>query len=158
MKKQVGVVLGTAFAIAWQAVAGNVVDIKNAAFERTESDGYPSGWSRGANWHGERSGHNGSGGIVYETDKVPVEGRQHVRQKVALRPGKRYRFSGLVKTKDLAIERKTNALGITVYISGFNAQGKQVFGAAAKPFVQGTRDWVKVEGITSEIPDDVVDV
>ena len=46
--------------------AGTPVTLENAGFEKTGKDGYPVGWSRHPNWHGERAGHNGSGGLVFE--------------------------------------------------------------------------------------------
>ena len=48
------------------AFAGATVDLKNAGFEETDRNGYPVGWSRHPSWHGERAGHNGSGGLVFE--------------------------------------------------------------------------------------------
>ena len=49
-------------------------------------------------WHGERIGHNGSGGLVYEcSDIAKAKGREHVRQRVKLQPGKRYRLTASVK-------------------------------------------------------------
>lgn len=158
MKKAVKITIGIALAAVFQSMAAGVVDIRNAAFEQTDPDGYPVGWKKLKNWHGERSGHNGSGGIVYECSDISKASREHVRQKIRLQPGKRYRLSGLVKTENLVTERKSGALGMTVYISGFNAKGKQIFGCAAQPFVSGTsKDWVKVEGLTAEVPEEVVE-
>lgn len=159
MKRIVCGAVCATFAAVLQSMAGGVVEIKNASFEHVGTNGYPKGWSECRNWNGERNGHNGSGGIVYEcNDASKALHREHVRQKVCLQPGKRYRISGLIKTTDLATERKSKALGITVYICGFNAEGKSIFSAVARPFVSGTsKDWVKVEGITAEVPDGVVE-
>ena len=148
-----------AIAFVWQSMAAGVVSIRNAAFEQVDANGYPVGWEKKANWHGERIGHNGSGGIVYECGDIKKASREHVRQKISLKPGKRYRISALVKTEGIVTERKSSALGVTAYISGFNAKGKQIFGCAAHPFVSGTsKDWVKVEGESGEVPDEAVDV
>jgi hypothetical protein len=159
MKRTVFNAFGVVVAVVLQSMAGGVVEINNASFEQVGANGYPKGWSECRNWHGERNGHNGSGGIVYECNDISKAfNREHVRQKVNLQPGKRYRISGLVKTMNLVTERKSNSLGITVYICGFNADGKIVFSTVARPFVKGTsKDWVKVEGITAEVPDGVVE-
>ena len=159
MNRAVKAVTGVAFVAALQLMGAGVVDIKNASFEQVGADGRPKGWSECRNWHGERNGHNGSGGIVYECNDISKAlHREHVCQKVVLQPGKRYRFSALVKTVGLVTERKSKALGITVYIFGSNAEGKKIFSAVARPFVNGTsKDWVKVEGLTQEVPDGVVE-
>ena len=151
------VLLGAAFPLA--LFAKGVVEIRNAAFEQVGTNGYPVGWNASPNWHGERIGHNGSGGLVYEcADIKKAKGREHVRQRVKLQPGKRYRLTASVKAMDLKPERKTTALGLTAYISGFDAKGKQVFGVAALPFVSGTsKDWVSVSGLSAEVPDGVVE-
>ena len=141
------------------AFAGGVVELRNSSFEQVGTNGYPVGWSKCPNWHGERIGHNGSGGMVYEcADAAKAKGREHVRQKIKLEPGKRYRLVAYVKTMDIVTERKSKNLGLTAYISGFDAKGKQIFGAAATPFVSGTsKDWVKRECLTAEVPDGVVE-
>ena len=159
MKRTVFNAFGVVIAAVFELTAAGVVDIRNASFEQVGTNGYPKAWSESRNWHGERNGHNGSGGIVYECNTASKAfNREFVQQKVCLQPGKRYRFSGLVKTMDIKPERKSKALGISVYICGFNAEGKKVFGAVARPFVQGTsKDWVKVDGLTVEVPDSVVE-
>ena len=159
MKVKGKVALALAFAMAGHAFAGGVVEIGNASFEQVGTNGYPVGWSVCPNWHGERIGHNGSGGIVYEcADARKAKGRENVRRRIMLQPGKRYRLTAYVKAMDLKPERKTDALGLTAYMSGFDAKGKQIFGAAALPFVNGTsKDWVKVKCLTAEVPDGVME-
>ena len=140
------------------ASAGGVVELRNASFEHVGTNGYPVGWSACPNWHGERIGHNGSGGMVYEcADSAKAKGREHVRQKIRLQPGKRYRLVAYVKTMDIVTERKSKNLGLTAYMCGFDAKGKQIFGAAT-PFVNGTsKDWVRRECLTAEVPDGMVE-
>ena len=158
MKRYINTAVALSLAVVWQSMAAGTVSIRNAAFEQVDANGYPVGWEKKPNWRGERNGHNGSGGIVYECGDISKASREHVRQKIRLQPGKRYRISALVKTEGIVTERKSSALGITVYMSGFNAKGKQIFGCAAQPFVSGTsKDWVKVDGVSAEVPDEVVD-
>ncbi len=151
------VLLGVAFPLA--LFAKGVVEMRNASFEQVGTNGYPVGWNASPNWHGERIGHNGSGGLVYECKNIAkAKGREHVRQRVKLQPGKRYRLTASVKAMDIVPERKSTALGLTAYLSGFDAKGKQIFGVAALPFVSGTsKDWVTVSGLSAEVPDGVVE-
>ena len=148
----------TALLMSLAALGGSVVEIRNSSFEQVGTNGYPVGWSACPNWRGERIGHNGSGGMVYEcADIAKAKGREHVRQKIRLQLGKRYRLVAYVKTMDIVTERKSKDLGLTAYMCGFDADGKQIFGAAA-PFVNGTStDWVKRECLTAEVPDGVVE-
>ena len=55
---------GVAFPVLF--AAGKPLELKNAVFEQVDKRGYPVGWSRHPNWHGEKAGHNGSGGFVFE--------------------------------------------------------------------------------------------
>ena len=55
--------------------AGKPLELKTAGFEQVDKCGYPVGWSRHANWHGEKAGHNGSSGFVFECSETkPVKG------------------------------------------------------------------------------------
>ena len=58
------VVVAAMCAMCAAVFAGAPVELVNAGFEQTGKGGYPVGWSRHPNWHGERAGHNGSGGRV----------------------------------------------------------------------------------------------
>ena len=140
---------------SWTLFAGKPVELVNSAFEQVDAKGVPVGWSRHANWHAERAGHNGSGGYVYTCTNAAMwrGGRPH--QDVKLTPGKRYLFSALVKADGLKTERSAHGIGL--YIEGWNASNKWVWGAQSKPMVNGrSRDWVKVQGLTREVPDDLV--
>ena len=77
-------------------------------------------------------------------------------QEVVLKPGKRYDFSALIKADNLVTQRKSPYQGLTIYVEGYDAKGKWMFGDTARPAVAGTSaDWVKVEGVTREIPEGV---
>ena len=150
-----------AFALCVIGIAANAanipVELQNAGFEQVDKKGYPVGWSRHKDWRGERCGHNGSGGIVFERNATtPSKGRPS--QKIEVQPGKRYYFSALVKAENIVTDRKSPAKGMTLYLEGFNADKKWLFGTMARPCVSGTSgDWVKVEGLTRKIPEGVKD-
>ncbi len=149
--------VGSALLLA--AFAGEPVKLQNAGFEQVDASGYPLGWSKHPLWHGERAGHNGSGGIVYECASQEEAKKKSGRpgQRIELKPGKRYYISALVKTTKIVTERKTPAQGISIYIEGYDAKGKWRFGRIANPCVSGTtKDWVKVEAVTREVPDGIV--
>ena len=136
--------------------AGKPLELKNAGFEQVDKRGYPVGWSRHANWHGEKAGHNGSGGFVFECSEAkPVKGGRP-QQEIKIEAGKRYYISALVRAEKLKTERKTHAQGLSFYLEGFNAEGKWAFDAASRTCVNGTTDWVKLEAITREVPDGIV--
>lgn len=136
--------------------AGEVVELKNAGFEETGKNKYPVGWSRHPDWHGERAGHNGSGGLVFECSEGKKQKRGRPQQEVFLKAGRRYYVSVLVKTTDIVTERKTPAQGVGIYLDCYGADGKWKFGGSPRVFVNGTsEDWTKVEFITREVPDGI---
>ena len=142
---------------ALPAWAGKPVEIQNSAFEQVGKDGVPVGWRAHPNWHAERAGHNGSGGYVFECTDAKKRRGGRPSQIVKLEPGKRYLFSALVRADGLTTERKTAAQGIGLYVEGYNASNKWVFGAQSKPMASGkNRDWTKVTGLTRVIPEDCV--
>ena len=142
--------------IAGAVFAGVPVELKNAGFHQTDGKGGAIGWSHHPNWHAEKAGHNGSGALVWECaseSEVKIGGPG---QEVVLKPGKRYDFSAIIKADNLVTQRKSPYQGLTIYVEGYDAKGKWMFGDTARPAVAGTSaDWVKVEGLTREIPEGV---
>ena len=136
--------------------AGTPVALENAGFEKTGKDGYPVGWSRHPNWHGERAGHNGSGGLVFECAKGEGQKKGRPQQTVKLEAGKRYHVSALVKADGLVTERNTDAHGLGIYLEGYGADGKWKFGGGPRRFARGNADWKKIEFITKPVPEGVV--
>ena len=136
--------------------AGTPVALTNAGFEKRGKDGYPVGWSRHPNWHGERAGHNGSGGLVFECAAGAKQAKGRPQQEVKLEAGKRYRVSALVKADGLRTERDTDALGMGIYIEGYDANGKWIFGGRSRRLARGNTDWKKVEFVTKPVPEGVV--
>ena len=148
------VLLAVAGLMAVEMFAGEPVELKNAGFHQTDGKGGAVCWSHHPNWHAEKAGHNGSGAIVWECaseSEVKIGGPG---QEVKLKPGKRYDFSALIKADNLVTQRKSPYQGLTIYVEGYDAKGKWMFGDTARPAVAGkSADWVKVEGLTREIPD-----
>ena len=135
---------------------GGPIPIENAGFEVVDGKGYPVGWSRHPNWHGERAGHNGSGGFVFACAEGAARRRGNPRQEVRLETGKRYRLSALVRTENVVTERKTSAQGISICLDCFDANGKWVFSSIARPMLNGTtEDWRRLETVSKVIPDNV---
>lgn len=160
MKQQIKVI---AFALCGIGIAANAahipVELVNAGFEQVDEDGYPKGWRKHKDWHGERCGHNGSGGIVFERNATTL-GKKGGRpsQKIKVEAGKRYYFSALVKTENIVTDRKSQAKGVTLHLEGYKENNKWLFGTLARPAVSGTsKDWVKVEGVTPKMPEGIKD-
>jgi hypothetical protein len=160
MKQQIKVIAFALCGIGFAANAANVpVELVNAGFEQVDKDGYPVGWRKHKDWHGERCGHNGSGGIVFERHATTL-GKKGGRpsQKIKVEAGKRYYFSALVKTENIVTDRKSPAKGVTLHLEAYNEKGKWQFGRFAAPAVSGTsKAWVKVEGITPKMPEGIKD-
>ena len=136
--------------------AGAPVELKNAGFHQTDGKGGAVGWSHHPNWHAEKAGHNGSGALVWECASESEIKNGGPGQEVTLKPGKRYDFSAIIKADNLVTQRKSPYQGLTIYVEGYDAKGKWMFGDTARPAVAGTSsDWVKVEGVTREIPEGV---
>ena len=157
--RQAARVLGTALCAlcTFAGTAGEVVELRNAGFEETGKNKYPVGWSRHPDWHGERAGHNGSGGLVFECSAGKPQKKGRPQQKVTIKAGRRYYVSAIVKATDLVTERKSPAQGVGIYLDCYGADGKWKFGGGTRKFVSGTSDdWIKVEFITREVPDGIV--
>ena len=138
------------------ALAGVPVELKNAGFHQTDGKGGAVGWSHHPNWHAEKAGHNGSGALVWECASESEAKIGGPGQEVKLKPGKRYDFSAIFKPDGVITERKSIYQGLTLYVEGYDANGKWMFGDMARPPVAGKSDeWIKLEGMTREIPDGV---
>ena len=156
MKRIFSVACGLAVGVVFSGVP---VELKNAGFHQTDGNGGAVGWSHHPNWHAEKAGHNGSGALVWDCASENEIKSGGPGQEVALKPGKRYDFSALVKADGLVTQRKSPYQGLTICVEGYDANGKWMFGDTARPAVAGTSaDWVKVEGLTREIPDGVAKI
>ncbi|MDZ7619342.1 MAG: hypothetical protein U1E05_20270, partial [Patescibacteria group bacterium] len=143
------------FALAWLiAAAGARAEdapplVANASFEATVEDG-----PLPADWHGD--------GTVYARDtEVARTGGASLRyvnddpnryrlahQRVPLEPGRTYRYSGWVKTQDIAGPDS----GATFCIEWSGKDGKWLGGSYASG-ISGTEDWTLISGI-ARVPDD----
>ena len=126
-----GLIVGVSF-------AGVPVELKNAGFHETDGEGGAVGWSRHPNWHAEKAGHNGSGGMVWECASAAAFERGGPGQRVTLKPGKRYDFHALVKTEGVVTQRKSIYQGLTVCVECYGADGKMMFYDMARPTASGT--------------------
>lgn len=121
----------------------------NAGFEDAAQDAPVP-----ANWNGDRA-------VYARDDSVARTGKASLRyinddpkryrlcgQKAPVQPGRKYRFSVWVKTKDLAGKES----GATVCMEWQDQAGKWL-GGAYPDGIKGTRDWTKVEGFTRVPPE-----
>lgn len=132
---------------------GEFVDLRNPGFDVIEN-GKATGWSNaGPIWRFERgAGLNGSGGCVYEN----AAGKPTVRpsQKVKLVPGKKYKASALVKSRDLKVERpNSSGQGVTVLLTWYDKNGKWLGECQAAPAGKGTQDWHEISVVSRDIPE-----
>jgi len=154
MEKSFFVALGL---MSCAAFAGAPVELKNAGFHETDGKGGALGWTTHPNWHAEKAGHNGSGGMVWECAEESTFKRGGPGQRVTLKPGRRYDFSALVKVDGVVTQRKSIYQGLTVCVECYDANGKMMFYDMVRPTVNGTSDWTKMSGTTREIPDGVAE-
>lgn len=142
--------------VAGAVFAGVPVELTNAGFHETDGKGGAVGWTAHPNWHAEKAGHNGSGALVWECASESEIKNGGPGQEVVLKPGRRYDFSAIIKADNLVTQRKSPYQGLTIYVEGYDAKGKLMFGDTARPAVAGkSEDWIKVEGVTREIPEGV---
>ena len=65
MGKLIAMFCGALFA-AGMMFAGAPVELENLGFHQADGKGGAVGWTAHPNWHAEKAGHNGSGGMVWE--------------------------------------------------------------------------------------------
>lgn len=120
----------------------------NPSFEDIK-DGLPVGWSHvGRGMRAERGvGHNGSGGIVWES-KTPSAGQSACVQDVKVDAGRPYVFSCLVRTENF----KTTRGGACICMEWYDAQGKWMSGGYTHGFNEPNCDWTLLQSVTREIP------
>lgn len=124
------------------------VAVKNAAFDVIEGE-KAVGWSMSGKLlkAAKGVGHNGSPGLVWESAE-PSDVQSGAAQNIVLEPGEIYRFSALVRTENLKMERGTAAICIEWY----DAKGKWMAGDYSKTFRDANADWLQIEGVTRAIP------
>ena len=156
MRKRIAMFGGALFA-AGMMFAGAPVELENPGFHQTDGKGGAVGWTAHPNWHAEKAGHNGSGGMVWECANESVFKRGGPGQRVTLKPGRRYDFSALVKVDGVVTQRKSVYQGLTICVECYDANGKMMFYDMVRPTMNGTSDWTKMSGTTREIPDGVAE-
>ena len=128
-----------------------VVALLNPAFEDIKG-GKAVGWTvNGDAIRAERGvGHNGSGGIVWESSE-PAKEQFTCLQKVDVEREKAYKFSCLVKMENFKAGQ--NGYGAAICVEWYDAKGKWMAGGySEKRFVDRNRDWFQIDGVTQVIP------
>ncbi len=132
---------GDAEIFAFRRGGGALVD--NPGFEDGEL-----GWSISGRGYGVRAGvgRGGSKALAFDCadPKLPFI---LPKQVVEIKAGKRYRYSAWIRAEGL----KAKGHGASVCIEWHDRAGKHLGGAYVNG-VKGDSDWVKVEGVTSEMP------
>ena len=124
--------------------------LENMAFEDIQ-DGRPAGWTFfGQGFTAERGvGHNGSGGVVWESATPTAKPSGCVR-KIDLPRGRCYRFSCLVKMENFSIPGRG---GASMHLEWYDAKDKWMAGAhSEKDFNDRNTDWYIIGGVTKVIP------
>ena len=135
------VALGGAVACA-SAASGSVVD--NADFEKGEE-----AWRMKKAYSVQKgAGMNGTAALVYENAdaKLPYS---FPSQRIVLKKGEVYRFSAWIRTENLMPGKGSGAM---LGIEWSDAEGRHLGGAYSKA-LSGTRDWTRIEGVTTAVPE-----
>ena len=135
------VALGGAVACA-SAASGSVV--ANADFEKGEE-----AWRMKKAYSVQKgAGMNGTAALVYENAdaKLPYS---FPSQRIVLKKGEVYRFSAWIRTENLMPGKGSGAM---LGIEWSDAEGRHLGGAYSKA-LSGTRDWTRIEGVTTAVPE-----
>lgn len=127
--------------------------VKNGGFESI-LNGTAEHWSKPPahySWQAG-AGRNGTAGLCFDNDDPAFY--TFPGQRVALKPGKAYRYSVWVRTENLTGSES----GATICIEWYDRNGKWMGGSYANGVKGTTADWVKIEGITPGIPDEAVSI
>jgi len=142
--------LGLLIAAAWAGGAEPGANlVANPSFDEASNDAsFPDAWSGARAVYGlDRDvARTGRASLKYANDDA---GRYVLcSQPVELRPGRKYRFSAWVKTREIAGPES----GATLCIEWRGADGNWL-GGSYPSGVKGTRDWTRVVGVT-RVPDE----
>lgn len=137
------------------AVEADVIDIPNAAFDKagTAADPVP-GWKVSGNFKAiADAGHNGSGGLVWESEK-PTGSRHYAEYVFALEPGRAYRLSFLIMSESLA----GSVANCCVQWHGIDAATgkKHWLDGTYIALEKGSHGWTFKDGVTPLIPTNAV--
>jgi len=123
--------------------------VKNAAFEeRRPSAALPAEWSGDAKVYSCDAAGGRSGSAALKFVNADPQRYRLATQRVPLQPGRRYAYSGWVKTSDLRGEET----GATLCIEWQTREGKWLGGSYAHG-IKGTRDWTLITGI-AQVPEE----
>lgn len=137
------------------AAAVNAVPVKifNPSFERSD-DGKCVGWKLSPGMSvSPRAGHNGSGGLVWESAGPNIK-QDYAVQDIPFEHGKAYTYSVLVRTEGF----KSKKYGATISINWYDVKGKWIAGAYVKGVTEENSDWKLIRGVTRNIPENAAKV
>ena len=123
--------------------------IDNPSFEEIKN-GVPIGWRiTSGTMRAERgAGHNGSGGVVWESAE-PSKGQAACSAAIEIKRGYPYQFSCLVHTEKFVPGHRGTA---SICVEWYDANDKWMAGGYSKPFNDTNSDWVEIGGVTRDIP------
>lgn len=126
------------------------VTLVNSSFEDIR-DGKAEGWALTSGFRAEGGvGHNGSNGLVWESDTPVSERLVCATQEVTgWERGKAYRFSALMRTENFT----SGSRGAGVCLEWYDAKGKWLGGGYAQPVRERNADWFVIENSTREFPE-----
>ena len=118
--------------------------LNNPSFEEIK-DGKPVGWQTTNTIRAERGvGHNGSGGVVWESGEPTAE-QSRCFTEVEVGRGVPYQFSCLVQTDCFAGRA-------AICMEWYDANGKYMAGGYSELCDDRKTDWIEIGGATREIP------
>ena len=123
--------------------------LDNPSFEEIK-DGIAVGWRfNSACIRAERGvGHNGSGGVVWESAE-PCKVQSSCVAELDIERGYPYQFTCLVHTENFAPGHNGSA---SICVEWYDANGKWMSGGYSKRFSDRNSDWIEIGGVTRDIP------
>ena len=127
----------------------NVYALQNPSFEEVK-DGKAAGWKliKGC-FRAERGvGHNGSGGVVWESAE-PSKAQSACVATIGAKSGVAYRFSCLVHAENFVPGPGGTA---SICVEWYDAKGRWMAGDYSRKLSDRNTDWMEIGGATREIP------
>ena len=127
----------------------NVYALDNPSFEEIK-DGKAVGWKfTKCYFRAEKGvGHNGSGGVVWESAE-PSKAQSSCVAAIDAKAGVAYQFSCLVHAENFVPGRGGTA---SICIEWYDAKGRWMAGDYSRKFSDRNTDWMEIGGATRDIP------
>ena len=139
----------TVLAALTALLAVDAYALGNPFFEEIK-DGKAVGWrfTKGC-FRAERGvGHNGSGGVVWETAE-PLKAQSSCVATIDAKSGVAYRFSCLVHAENFVPGPGGTA---SICVEWYDADGRWMAGNYSRKFTDRNAEWIEIGGATREIP------